>query len=869
MKSSRWILIFGLIAALAPLSAQAANDWYLGKPISEIRFDGLVTVQKSDLEGVTRPYIGQKFTQDLFQNLQSDLYNLDYFDGLIVPTAVKADDKGSTVILIFKVKEKPIVGEIVFTGNKKVGKGELNGALTIKRGDLINSAKVKNDEDALLKYYHEHGFLDAAVTSSTESIDEHKTKVIFHITEGIQNAVKSITFKGNSFASDSTLRGLMDTKVQGLFNNGLFKEADFTKDLRSIESYYWNHGYLDARVIDVQRNVTFDKKSERNGLDIVISLKEGSPLIFGGFTFEGNHIFNTDTLSALVREPVGKTVNKERLEADYQRVVDLYLENGYIFNSINRKEVREGNKVSYVISIVERPRAHIESIVVRGNTKTKEKVILREIPIAVGDVFSKAKIVDGMRNLYNLQYFSSITPDTPQGSEDGLMDLVFNVEEGKTANISFGLAFSGTTSFPISAQVKWSDSNFLGNGQTVGGSLTASPTQQSLALTFNENWFMDRRITLGGTVGFTHATNALIDQDVQAPTYSDKEIPDPYKDGEYVFSDDKIYNGIQYHAGDLFPGVPSDSDVSTYDLITRYQYDLNNGTVKKNAQMQYDQWQINLGVNTGYSWYTPYGRFGLGTGERTTVQYVTYDSTIYRPANEALRDNLDTWRLSNQWWTKGTWDTRDIVYNPTNGFLLSETLTLTGGFLGGNTHYTRTDSLAEYYFNFFSIPVADNYTIKLVFRARSGFSFLSSSIGGPNAVVVEPTDELYVDGMTTGRGWGIQTGGKSMWFNTLELRTPFPFADKLLWWDTFIDDSVLVDIAADQQHSNPFALDLSTHRMAWGTGLRIISPQFPLALYLAKPFVMSSNGTVTWTKGDGIFGPDIDMKLVVAFSMTY
>ena len=326
-------------------------------------------------------------------------------------------------------------------------------------------------------------------------------------------------------------------------------------------------------------------------------------------------------LLAQVRQPVGKTISKEKLEADYQRIVDLYLEDGYIFNNISRKEVRDGQTVRYVVTIVERPRAHIENIVVKGNTKTKDKVILREIPIEVGDVFSKAKIVSGIRNLYNLQYFSVVTPETPQGSADGLMDLVLNVEEGKTADISFGISFSGTADFPLAAQIKWSDRNFLGNGQTLGVSSSLSPTMQSINGTFTENWFLDERLTLGGQLGFSHSVNAKIDQDLQWPTYNDKEIPDPYQDNEYVFShgsNKAPYTNMQ--AGDLFPSVATSTEIATYDLITRYQYDLNHGTVKKNAQMKYDAWQITAGINTGYSWYTPVGRLGLGTGEKSTVQ---------------------------------------------------------------------------------------------------------------------------------------------------------------------------------------------------------------------------------------------------------
>jgi len=283
--------------------------------------------------------------------------------------------------------------------------------------------------------------------------------------------------------------------------------------------------------------------------------------------------------------------------------------------------------------------------------------------------------------------------------------------------------------------------------------------------------------------------------------------------------------------------------------------------------MQYDSWQFTLGVNTGYSWYTPLGRFGLGTGEKSTLQLVTYDSAVYRPANLALRENLDQWRLGNQWWTKGTWDTRDLVYNPSNGFLLSETVTLSGGFLGGNTHFSRYDTRAEEYWKFFSWPLADTYSLDLVLRVRTGFSFLTASNFGTGPYQVQPTDELYIDGMTSGRGWGYQTTGKASWISGAEIRTPVPFAGQLLWIDTFLDHSILVDAASTQW--NPFVQGYPAQKFAWGSGLRIVSPQFPLALYLAKPFVLDDAGKVHWTKGDGLFGDQLDLKLVVAFGMEY
>ncbi|NNM67220.1 MAG: outer membrane protein assembly factor BamA [Spirochaetales bacterium] len=847
-----------------PAASEPVNpvEWYMNKPIQNIRFEGLKSVQPSELDGVVRPYIGKPFTNELFQELQGDLYNLDYFEGLIAPTAIKADPAGSQVILLFKVHEKPLISDILFSGNSKVGTNDLFGVIKSKKGDIINRSKVKTDEKALLDYYHNHGYLAAKVSSDVEEEPGHGAKIFFTIDEGNQTAVRHIQFQGLSFATESTLKGIMDTKEKGFFEAGLFKEATFAKDLRTIEEYYWDRGYIDAKIVDVQKKTVFDKASNSDMLDILITIHEGHQFTFGGFSFHGNAIFDTKTLEGLVRQPVGSVLDKSRVEADFQRIVDLYYENGYIFNEIKKTEVRSGHKVSYVIDIVERPRAHIESIIIKGNTKTHRKVITRELPIEVGDVFSKAKILQGIRNLQNLQYFDSVVPETPQGSADGLMDLVLNVEEGKTADLSFGLSFSGATTFPVSAQIKWGDKNFMGEGYDFNVSSSLSPIIQSINTSFTDNWAFDQRLTLGGSFGFSHAINQNIPNDMNPPlsTGLDTAVPDPYNPTDYVFSQNTTFNGTQYNAGAAFPGVPTQANISQYNLITRYQYDLSTNNAQYSV-MQYEAYAFNLGVNSGYAWFTPFGRFSIGSGLQSGLQYVTYDANLFRPANQAVRDNNNNWQFNNQWWTKVAWDTRDLIVNPTSGGILSETLTFDGGFLVGQSSWTRSDTRADFYYKILEVPIFDNYTFEWVFKLRSNVSVLMPGLGGPSDIVAQPTELLSVDGMLNGRGWGYIYNLNGVWNNGAEFR--FPVIPNFIWLDTFVDESTLLYNGG--AYTSFGQVPYGQRHFSWGTGLRVVSPQFPIGVYLAKPFLIDNSGTIQWQKGQGIFGPQADMTLVIAF----
>ncbi|MDR2097959.1 MAG: outer membrane protein assembly factor BamA, partial [Spirochaetaceae bacterium] len=413
------LFVFTLIFIGAVPAFSQDDEWYVGKPIEKITFQGLNHVRLSDLEGVTEQYVAKTFTDELFWELTGQLYALELFEE-INPSAIPGDPLGSTVIVHFTVTERPVVSSIVFSGNKGLRRSELLDVISLKPNDVINQLKIKVDEQAIYNRYLEKGFPDASVTAETETEKNGGIKVTFTINEGTKITIDAIQFEGNGIFSNNTLQSKLTLKKKNLVNDGAFQEAKLIADRAAIEQFYHDRGYIDAAVNDVTRELRTDSKG--NFLTLVFHIYEGPLYTFGGVKFDGNHIFSTEDLQKLIHSKTGETVNAGRLEQDLQRVADLYFENGYIFNTIGREEERNtaAKTLSYTVAIVERGRAHIERIIVRGNKKTKDYVILREIPLEPGDVFSKTKVMNGLRNLYNLQYFSNVFPDTPQGSADSL-----------------------------------------------------------------------------------------------------------------------------------------------------------------------------------------------------------------------------------------------------------------------------------------------------------------------------------------------------------------------------------------------------------------------------------------------------------------
>ncbi len=856
-----------LVLTAGILEAQTNEEWYLDKPIESIVFDGLDTITENELSAVVEPFIGREFTEPTFLELQRRLYALDYFEQ-IIPNAERPDDGSEDrVVLRFDVRERPVITDIEFVGNNRLGRNRLLEVVLLTRGDMITRSRLRIDEEALRTLYVEQGYPNVQIES--EFIQEEDENIVrFTIQEGNRVSIESITFVGNQFASESTLRGEIELRTQGLFNNGVFQASTLDLDRTRIQRYYFGEGFIDADVVDVEQTFREDPEAERIFMSITFFIEEGEQYSFGGVAFEGNTIFDDEDLGGLVRLQEGEILDLNRFNQDYQRVADRYYESGYIFNRITLQETRdeEQNLVSFTINIVENNRAHIENIIIRGNEKTLDYVIEREIPLEVGDVFSATQIRAALQNLGNLQYFNSITPETPEGSADGLMDLIINLEEGNTAEIIFGLAFGGSQEFPVSAQVQWQDRNFRGRGQTFGIQAIASPLSQQVSFNFLERWLFGRRWSGGVNLSFQRSMVNNVPQDALAPIYNDDDeaVPDPFSNDDYVFTDTREFGGQTYTAGDRFPGIPTSDQISDLSLQTEYEY-LGDTTssIPSEFLMSYLAYSIGLGVNTGYTFRTPVGRFIPSTSLRTSINYITYDDTIYRPANETTRNNLNTWRFRNSWTVGVALDNRDFIFSPSSGYRLDQDVTFVGGFLGGQRHFVRTDSTAEAYFTLWDVPVGE-WNWRMVLALQSRLSFILPNFylreGNDSYFATSDSDLLRIDGMFNARGWPFESNGSSLWNNWIELR--MPLSEQIIWWDTFFEAATLRTFDADAADwdDRQRLTDLTAQDWLFtvGTGIRFVIPQFPIRLYLARRFEIDEDGDVEWQTGNLFSGGDSD-----------
>ena len=831
------IVLVLLVCTLFSVFSQDNHESYYGRPIRRIEFSGLHNIRPADLEGISAAFIGRIYTPELGVLLLDRIVAQDFFSNDPYPVIMpyRANPEGTEVILRIHVTELPVVSRINFIGNNSIRRNDLLELIISRVGDPSSLVKLRMDMQAIQARYIERGF-GAVSVSSEESPGPNNSIIInFTIVEGRRTVIEEFIFEGNTIFTSRTLQRQLSSSTRTLFNDGAFQEAKLALDRQALVQYYHDRGYIDAHLVDVITQIRQDD-NENQLMTITFVLSEGQPYIFTGITFQGNQVFSDETLSSLVQSRVGDRVNDRRLQGDLMRIANLYFENGYIFNTINPIPERnpENLTLSYNVIINEMNRAHIESIVIVGNERTQDHVILREIPLEPGDIFSQGKVMDGLRNLFNLQYFSMVSPEMNPGSAESLMELVINVEEMLTSDIRFGLTFSGSAepgAFPISAMVTWNDRNFRGGGDAIGADLTLSPYMQSISLGYTQRWFMGLPLSVSYELSLQHSSRRAALNNTSPFFHGDEDYA--YPDG---------FNSWE-------------------------EYVAANRTPPDEFIMTYSNWRIGLGVSTGYRWNTNLGLLGLGGGLQFGLILNSFDNDLYRPFSPVLREANNQWRPAVSIFTSLSLDRRDIFYDPSSGLYISQRASITGIFPEEYEYHIRTDTRVQWFFTLWDLYVTDNWNFKAVLGLHTGLSFIFSQ-PWRDAPIIEESNRLALDGMFIGRGWGydeFNNKGLAMWESWAEVR--IPLVRGLLSWDFFFDAAGVKSTPGElfTDFMTPDNKDLFFLRFSWGGGVRFTIPMFPLRFSLARRFAVDSSGNIQhYTRGGGLGGFDF----IVSFALS-
>jgi outer membrane protein insertion porin family len=488
----------GLFAALIMLTAPLVTTLAGGLLVSPASAQTVDSIEVQGNRRVEAPTIRSYFKAG--PNGKLDQGHID--DGLkgLIETGlfqdVKINQVGGRIIVV--VVENPVIGRVVFEGNKKIKDEQLTSEVQSKPRGTLSRPQVQADATRIADIYRHAGRYDVQVIPEIIEQPNNRVDLIFTIKEGNKTGINSIEFVGNQAYSSYRLRDVIKTRESNLLSflggNDVYDPDRIEADRDLIRRYYLKHGFADVQVVAALTEYDPQKK----GFLVTFKIEEGQQYRVASVNFQSSiPALDGNALANYSRVSVGSLYNAEALEKSVEEMQIEASRRGFAFAIVKPRGDRnfESHTVSITFAIDEGPRTYIERINVRGNTRTRDYVIRREFDISEGDAYNRALVDRAERRLKNLDYFKSVKIATEPGSSSDRVILNVDLEEKSTGDFSVSGGYS-TTDGPL-AEVSVSERNLLGRGLFGKVSVTYGEYARGVSVSFVEPYLLDYRVGLG------------------------------------------------------------------------------------------------------------------------------------------------------------------------------------------------------------------------------------------------------------------------------------------------------------------------------------------------------------------------------------
>ncbi|WP_234697308.1 outer membrane protein assembly factor BamA [Candidatus Chrysopegis kryptomonas] len=456
---------------------------------------------------------------DKIRNAIKQLWALRIFKNVSIEIE---NQVGDGVYLLIRVEEYPRLEDIVIEGNKALSTKDIKNKINLVRGQVIAEHRLTSIENEVKKAYEEKGYFLADVKFEIIPTKEGRANLKVKINEGKKISIKKIIFEGNVKVKDGDLKGAMkETKEKKwwmFWRTAKFDRKKYEEDKKKLIEFYRTKGFKDATILD--DSIYTDEKKEH--LFVKIKVYEGPQYKVRNVKWEGNTVFDDKVLSERLDFKLGDIYNREKFEKNLYGneqqtdVASLYLDNGYLTVNMQPEEVKiSEDTIDIVIHVFEGKQFRIRRVDIKGNTKTKDKVIRRELYTIPGKYFSRSDIIRSIRNLAVLNYFNQekLKPDYRMVS-DSTVDLTYEVEEKSSDTFNASVGYS---SFGLIGSIGVTFNNFSitepwrgGDGQMLNLEwVFGRYDYRTFSLSFREPWFRDTPTSIGFNLfdtryGFTY-----------------------------------------------------------------------------------------------------------------------------------------------------------------------------------------------------------------------------------------------------------------------------------------------------------------------------------------------------------------------------
>jgi outer membrane protein insertion porin family len=465
-----------------------------GVPIVAIDVGGNRRTTSDEILGYLRERPGQPFSPETLTRDVRELWDSGFFDDIEVDLA--RSDRGVTLRVL--VRERPTIRSVVYSGNNELDDEKLNEGVEIKANSVLSYPAIRRAVQKIRDLYAEKGFFLAEVTSEVQPQRDNEVTLKFIVRENAQLSVRRVSLIGNDHIPEAEIREGMVTgqiSIMSFGSGGPFRQDGFDRDIYYIQSLYLDRGYLAVQIAAPRVMLTPD----RSGIEVTIVVNEGPQFRIrtlrvvevDGNGKEVEPVGGRRHLREMVRARPGDVFNRAELAKDLQEVRTMYRDAGYanVEGEPQTDVDPDTNEVDVTVPLLRGPPIKFGRIEVRGNTKTRDKVIRREMEIAEGESFSETNLERSKKRIMALGYFERVDVSTEQGDDPALLNVNVEVTERPTGTFQVGAGFSSIENFIATAQVQ--QLNLFGTGQSLSVQGQVSGLRQLINIRWIEPYVFD------------------------------------------------------------------------------------------------------------------------------------------------------------------------------------------------------------------------------------------------------------------------------------------------------------------------------------------------------------------------------------------
>ncbi len=477
-------MVLGLLLPFATM-ATAQED----VRIDRVAIAGNQRVEEEAIRAQVRTQPGTHLSEETVDNDIRAIYRMGFFDGV----QAELSQQDGKWVLTYHVTERPLIRDVHIEGNKKISREDLEGALKVRPKTIFDPEKVRLGIEEAKKLYEKKGYLDATITDTTEPVGEHEVVLTYKIDEGKVVRITKLVFEGARAFSASQLRSVMQTKEEWFLSfvtgAGNLDNEVLKADIERLTAFYYDHGYIDVKIDEpvVQR--------DKSGLTVTMKIDEGQQYKVGSVDLGGDLLPDPETARKRLSLAPGEVFRTSKLRGDITALTEVYGDQGYAFVNVTPDTAVDpaAKIVNVIYKVSKGPEVYIDKIDITGNTKTRDKVIRRELQVQEQQRFSGTKLRRSQERLRRLGFFEDVNITTRRAESEDRLDLLVDVKEASTGTFSAGAGIASGESFLFN--VRLSEINLFGRGQQLVLNADIGSIRRNFSLNFTDPYVFDTQIT--------------------------------------------------------------------------------------------------------------------------------------------------------------------------------------------------------------------------------------------------------------------------------------------------------------------------------------------------------------------------------------